>query len=109
MRRGEVWTVSGRGHYAGKPRPAVIIQSDLYDALSSVTLCALTATIVEAPSSRPIVRPAAENGLLATSYAMIDKITTVPAENLGKRIGSLSEQDMARIDGALALFLGLAS
>jgi mRNA-degrading endonuclease toxin of MazEF toxin-antitoxin module len=37
MKRGEVWTVSGGKDYAGKPRPAVIMQDDSFDATYSIT------------------------------------------------------------------------
>jgi mRNA interferase MazF len=42
MKRGEVWTVSGGKDYAGKPRPAVIVQDDSFDATDSITICAFT-------------------------------------------------------------------
>lgn len=51
MRRGEVWTVSGAG-YAGKPRPAVIVQDDRFDATASVTICAFTTDETDAPLFR---------------------------------------------------------
>src|SRR3954470_17378667 len=107
MRRGEVWTLSGRSFYAGKPRPAVIVQSDLYDVLESVTLCGLTSTSSPSPISRPLIQPRRENGLLSPSRAMIDKVTTVPSQRLGKRVGRLSKQEMAQIEAALVVFLGL--
>ncbi|MEJ0048614.1 MAG: type II toxin-antitoxin system PemK/MazF family toxin [Rhodospirillales bacterium] len=42
MKRGEIWTVSGAAGYAGKPRPAVIVQDDHFDATNSVTVCPFT-------------------------------------------------------------------
>ncbi len=50
MKRGEVWTVSGAG-YAGKPRPAVIVQDDRFDATASVTVRVFTTDETEAPRS----------------------------------------------------------
>ena len=52
MRRGEVWTVSGGKDYAGKPRPVVIVQDDVFDATDSVTICAFTTDPTEAPLFR---------------------------------------------------------
>jgi len=106
--RGEVWTVSGGPGYAGKPRPAVAIQSDLYAGLDSVTLCLLTSAIEETPITRPLLSPDARNGLKEPSRPMVDKITTVPRSKLGRLIGRLSNDDTARLDRALAVFFGLA-
>ncbi len=62
MRRGEVWTVSGAG-YAGKPRPAVIVQDDRFDATASVTVCVFTTDATEAPLFRLLITPNDRNGL----------------------------------------------
>jgi mRNA interferase MazF len=42
MKRGEIWTVAGGAAYAGKPRPAVIVQDDRFDANDSIVVCPLT-------------------------------------------------------------------
>ena len=106
VRRGDVWTVSGGG-YAGKPRPAVIVQSDRFDDLASVTLVPCTTDPSEALLMRLPLIPSPGNGLRSACRAMIDKITTVPRANLGTRIGALAEEDMLRINRALVLFLGI--
>lgn len=49
MKRGEVWIVAGGSDYAGKPRPAVIVQDDRFDATASVTICAFTSDPADAP------------------------------------------------------------
>lgn len=107
MRRGEVWTVSGPG-YAGKPRPAVIIQDDHFDSTASVTVCAFTTGETEAPLFRLPVTPSERNGLRSVSRLMVDKITTVSKERLGDRIGRLDDADVVRLNRAVAVFLGLA-
>ena len=107
MERGEVWTVSGAG-YAGRPRPAVIVQDDRFDATASVTLCVFTADETEAPLFRLIVTPNERNGLRSVSRLMVDKLTTVPKERLGTRIGRLDDEDMVRLNRAMLVFLGLA-
>lgn len=106
MRRGEIWTVSASG-YAGKPRPAVIIQDDLFEATPSVTICALTSDPTDAPILRVPVGPDEENGLSRQSRVMIDKVTTVPRARVGSRIGRLSDDDLTRVDRAILVFLGL--
>ena len=76
MKRGEVWTVSGSG-YAGKPRPAVILQDDRFDATASVTICVFTTDQTDAPLIRIPIDPDESNGLRFVSRLMVDKITTV--------------------------------
>ena len=107
MKRGEVWTVSGAG-YAGKPRPAVIVQDDRFDATASLTLCVFTTDETEAPLFRLAVSPSDENGLRSASRLMVDKLTTVSRESLGNRIGRLAGDDMTRLNRAIMVFLGLA-
>lgn len=109
MRRGEVWTVSGGAEYAGKPRPAVIIQDNHFDATASITLCAFTSDLTEAPLIRLVIEPSPSNGLKARSRLMVDKITTVPKSKLGERVGLLDPADIVRLNQAILVFLGLAA
>jgi mRNA interferase MazF len=108
VKRGEVWTVSGGAPYAGKPRPAVIVQEDRFDTTHSITLCAFTTDPTEAPLLRMLIEPTERNGLKNVSRLMIDKITTVPKTRLGKRMGKLNDEDVVRLNRALTVFLGLA-
>jgi mRNA interferase MazF len=108
VKRGEVWTVSGGAAYAGKPRPAVVIQEDRFAATASITLCAFTTDPTDAPLLRLLVEPSENNGLKNASRLMIDKITTVPKTRMGKRTGRLDEEDVLRLNRALTVFLGLA-
>lgn len=107
MKRGEVWTVSGAG-YAGKPRPAVIVQDDRFDATASVTVCVFATDATEAPLFRLPVTPSDRNGLRSVSRLMVDKLTTVSKERLGERIGRLDDEDVVRLNRAILVFLGLA-
>ena len=107
MKRGEVWTVSGAG-YAGKPRPAVVVQDDRFDATASVTVCVFTTDETEAPLFRLAVTPSDRNRLRAVSRLMVDKLTTVSKDKVGARIGRLDDQDMVRWNRAMVVFLGLA-
>jgi mRNA interferase MazF len=108
MKRGEIWTVAGGGSYTGKPRPCVIVQDDAFDATQSITICAFTSDPTEAPLFRIHVEPDELNGLNSPSSLMVDKITTVPKDRIGQRIGLLSDQDVFRLNQALLVFLGLA-
>lgn len=100
-------TVAAKGHYSGKPRPALVLQSDLFTALGSVTICLLTTEILDTPLFRLTVEPSPSNGLRHVSQVMIDKIVTVPHDAIGPRIGSVDRELMVRIDRSLAVFLGI--
>jgi mRNA interferase MazF len=107
VRRGEIWTVSAGG-YAGKPRPAVIVQNDRFDGTASVTVCAFTSDETDAPLFRLPIHPSERNGLRGVSRLMVDKITTVPKDKLGEQIGYLGDEDIVRLNRAILIFLGLA-
>ncbi len=108
MKRAEIWTVSGGPDYAGKPRPAVIVQDDHFDT-DSVTICPFTTDPTEAPLFRLEIEPSAENGLHETSRLMVDKITTVARAKLGDCVGALAGTDTIRLNRSIFVFLGLAS
>jgi len=107
MKRGEVVTVAVPGDY-GKPRPAVIVQADLFNATHpSVTVLPLTSTIVDAPLFRITVDPGKENGLTRVSQIMVDKVLTLPRQKVGKTIGRLNGDTMIRAGRALAVWVGV--
>ena len=108
MRRGDIWTVSGARDYAGKPRPAVIMQDDSFDGTDSITICAFTTDETDAPLFRLPVEPNERNGLLNQCRMMVDKITTVPKSKVGARVGRLDDEDILRLNQAMLVFLGLA-
>jgi mRNA interferase MazF len=108
VKRGEIWTVAGGADYAGKPRPAVIVQDDDFDATPSITICAFTTDATEAPLFRIRVQPNDRNGLRAQCSLMVDKLTTVSKQKLGSRIGRLDDEEVVRLNQAILVFLGLA-
>jgi mRNA interferase MazF len=105
--RGELWTVAG-GVYASKPRPALVIQDDRFDATDSVTVLPLTTTLIDAPLLRISLSPSELSGLRQESHVMIDKLTTVRRSNVQTRLGRLTAAQLADIERALLVFLGLA-
>jgi mRNA interferase MazF len=107
MRRGDLVTMALPGAY-GKPRPALVIQSDLFDAHPSVAVLPVTSELRDAPLFRIRVEPSAGNGLRQPSDVMADKPRTVPRDKVGEAIGRLSDDTMLRVNRALALFLGFA-
>ncbi|WP_160667332.1 type II toxin-antitoxin system PemK/MazF family toxin [Pseudarthrobacter sp. ATCC 49987] len=108
MNRGELWTVSG-GTYAQKPRPALIIQDDLFAASESITLLPLTSQLTDAPLLRLTVEPGQLTGLERVSQIMVDKLTTVRRASLGQRMGRVDAKTMVAVEQSLAIFLGLGS
>jgi mRNA interferase MazF len=106
VNRGELWTVSG-GVYAAKPRPALIVQDDLFSATESVVVIPLTTTVADAPTTRVTIPTT--TGIAQPSFAMVDKITTVRRSNLGVQVGRVSATVMADIERSLMVFLGLAA
>lgn len=108
MRRGDIWTVAGGKDYAGKPRPAVIVQDDSFDGTDSITICTFTTDETEAPLFRLPVEPNERNGLRSPCRLMVDKITTIPKSRAGARVGRLDDEDILRLNQAVLVFLGLA-
>jgi mRNA interferase MazF len=108
MKRGDVVVVAASGDY-GKPRPAVVIQTDAFpETHASVVLCQLTSEIVDAPDFRVTVDPSEENGLRILSQVMADKPVTVRRTRVGQIVGHLSDKDVGRLNIALAFVMGLA-
>ncbi len=108
MKRGDLWTASGGGGYAGKPRPVLIVQDDRFDTPDSVIVVPLTTVARDAPLLRIAVGVSDSTGLKAESYLMIDKLTTVPRAKLGHRVGTIGDESMSAANKALLVFLGMA-
>ena len=107
MTCGDLVTVALRGDQ-GKPRPALVVQSDQYGELGSVTVLPITETLIDAPLLRIPIEPSEQNGLLKTSEIMVDKLQTPPRTRLGPVIGRLDDGTMVTVNRLLAVFLGLA-
>ena len=108
MRRGDIVVVSAAGDY-GKPRPAVIIQENLFnDTHASILVCLLTTDIQDAPLFRLDIDPSDDNGLKKRSQIMVDKIVALRRERISSTIGKIDDDTLIRVNRSLALFLGLA-
>jgi mRNA interferase MazF len=105
MKQGDLISVSLPGDY-GKPRPALVIQSDIYEHLNSVTVLPLTSNVLSTEGCRVAVEMSEENGLRQISQVMVEKASTLPRSKAGPVIGRLSATDMSAVNRALALFLG---
>jgi mRNA interferase MazF len=105
-RRGDFVRVSLQGDY-GKPRPALVIQSDLLTGLGSVVVCPVTSEIRDA-AFRVTVEPSPANGLRTLSQVMVDKLSTLPRSKLGEPFGQLDAGRLKAVERALLLVVGIA-
>ncbi|HIJ61553.1 MAG TPA: type II toxin-antitoxin system PemK/MazF family toxin [Rhodospirillaceae bacterium] len=105
MKRGDLVPVAISGDF-GKPRPALLIQSDQFDGTATVTVLPLSGTFVDAPLIRLDVEPSPENGLRKRSQIMVDKAMTVKRDKVGEPFGRLEDAVMVAVTRSLALFLG---
>ena len=106
MKRGDLVTVALAGDY-GKPRPALVVQADVYAEHPSVTVLPLTSELHDWPLFRVVVEPNATNGLQRRSQVMIDKAFTVPRQKVGRQLGRVDLEIVHAVDDALTRFLGL--
>ncbi|HAL37428.1 MAG TPA: growth inhibitor PemK [Polaromonas sp.] len=106
MRRGDLVTIALQGDY-GKPRPALIIQSDLFSEHPSVTVLPVTGELRAAPLFRIQIEPNETNGLQKPSDVMVDKAQSIPRERIGGVFGHVSEEEMLAVSRSLAVFLGV--
>jgi mRNA interferase MazF len=106
VNRGELVTVAVSGDY-GKPRPALVIQDDVFDLHPSVTVLPLTSELHDSPLFRITVEAGKATGLTKQSQVMVDKATTVPRSKIGSRIGRLDTRTINAVNRALCGFLGL--
>lgn len=109
MTRGEIVVVAISGDY-GKPRPALVVQSDLFNEThASITVAPVTSTLVSAPLFRLTLEPTAQTGLRSVSQVMIDKMTAVKRDKIAKAVGRVDDETMVRVNRAIALWLGIAA
>ena len=108
LTRGALVTVALQGDY-GKPRPALVIQSDLFAGTETVVVLLVSSTLIEAPQARVTVQPSARNGLRVRSQIMVDKPIAVARRKVGSSFGRLDDEVMLEATRALALFLGIAA
>ena len=107
MKRGDVVTIALQGDY-GKPRPALVVQSNLFDSHPSVTILPITSELRDTPLFRVDVEPNDANGLRKKSQIMVDKAQTIARAKIGKTVGRVDDQTMMAVTRLLAFFLGFA-
>jgi mRNA interferase MazF len=106
--RGDIVVVASKGAYSGKPRPALVVQSDLFnDTHASLTVCPITSDCIDAPLFRVAIPPGARTGLRAPSQVMVDKVVSVPRSSIAKGIGRCEIGEISTVDDALRRWLAL--
>ncbi|MEA2729759.1 MAG: mRNA interferase MazF [Acetobacteraceae bacterium] len=93
---------------SGKPRPAVVIQADWFDALPTIVVLPLNSSLRDAAVTRIDVAPSDANGLKLPSQIAVDRPQTVRRLKVGPTIGRLDNDVMLAVHRALAVSLGLA-
>lgn len=108
MKRGDIVTVALSGDL-GKPRPALIIETDRLASTAHVLICPATSHVRhDVDQRRVLVEPSADNGLRTTTQFQIDKITPVRREKCGPVIGRVTAAALDTINETLFVVLGLA-
>jgi mRNA interferase MazF len=107
VKRGDIITVAAPGDY-GKPRPAVVIQSDWLKATDSVLVALVTSALADAPLYRLHLEPTETNGLKVTSQIMVDKIMAMPRVKCGRTLGRIGETTRIALNHMLLVVIGLA-
>jgi len=108
MKRGAIVVVAARGAYTGKPRPALVVQSDLFNPThASVTVCPITSDCVDAPLFRLTLPPGSRTGLKVVSQVMVDKVVSVPRGAVTEEIGECNPGELETVDDSLRRWLQL--
>jgi mRNA interferase MazF len=107
MTRGDFVTIASQGDF-GKPRPALVMQTDAFSEHPSITVLLVSSSWIDAPLLRVGVQPTPENGLQKPSQVMVDKVMTIKRDKVGPAFGRLDANAMIEVERCLAVFLGIA-
>ena len=111
VKRGDIWLVGldpTIGHEIKKLRPAVIIQNDLGNKYSPITIVApITSQNIEKmyPIEVPLVKRG--SGLEKDSKVLLNQIRAIDKKRLTKKLGNVDYETMAKIDYSIKISLGL--
>lgn len=106
MRRGDLITIAMSGDY-GKPRPALVVQSDRLALSDTVLICLVTSALAEVDPMRVDLAVTSESGLEKPSQVMVGKLFAAKRANCRTAFGRIAPLEAAAIDRALVLALGL--
>jgi mRNA interferase MazF len=108
LKRGDVVTIALGGGFGGKPRPALVIQSDLFDTPDTVIVALFTSDLRNIARARPRFAATPANGLRETSDLMVDVLATGRRSKIGEVVGCLDSEEMMRAERAILSVLGFA-
>jgi mRNA interferase MazF len=110
-KRGDIFLVAFDptvGHEIQKTRPAVVIQNEISNQYSPITIvAAISSQFASPPYPREVVVEPGESGLPKTSAVVVNLIRSIDRRRLVKRMGRLDAVTMRRVDQALLISLGL--
>jgi mRNA interferase MazF len=93
------------GRYTGKPRPALVVQADLFPGTDSIVVCLITSVERDAPLLRVPLPANDRTGLQQPSWVQIEKITAVSRNQISRRIGVAGATAMLEVIRCLAVLL----
>jgi mRNA interferase MazF len=106
MNRGDIIIVAPPSPF-NKPRPALVIQAQVFDDTENVTVALITSDLSQSPSVRIPIFPTAQNGLRKPSEVQVDNLQTVPLSRIGGFAGVAEPEIIRQVDLALRVFLNL--
>lgn len=108
MTRGDIYSVAVKGDFSSKPRPGLVVQSDLFNPTHpSVTVCPISSTLTDDRLYRVEIARTDANGLKRDSEIEIDKVQAIWLSRLGRQIGRASDTILFHVDDALRRWLDL--
>lgn len=112
VRRGEVYLVAFDptvGAEIQKTRPGLIIQNDIANRYSPITIvAAITTSVDDVPYPTDVGVRTGEGGLRRDSVVLLNQVRSVDKGRLVRKMGRLATATMRKVDRARAISLGLA-
>jgi len=110
-KRGEVFLVSFDptiGREIRKTRPALILQNDIANRYSPITIVAAITSRYEEPLyPTEVLVKAPEAGLSTDSVVLLNQVRSIDKRRLIKRLGRLHKESICKVERALEISLGL--
>ncbi len=111
-KRGEVYLVNfdpTRGTEIKKTRPALVVQNDIANRHSPITIVAvITSQFAEPFYPTEVLIEPPEGGLSSDSVVLLNQVRSIDKRRLIKRLGAAKPETMDRVDRAIQISLGLA-
>ena len=110
-RRGEIYFVSfdpAVGSEIQKTRPALILQNDIANRHSPITIVAALTSQFEEPlyPTEVLITPP-EGRLTVASVVLLNQIRSIDRRRLVRRLGTVTQETLERVNRAMQLSLGL--